>query len=96
MKSARTALTGLELQSEQTENQLSILLGRNPGPIVRGRSLLEQELAARLPPGLPSTLLDRRPDIRQAEQQLIGRSRPGGCGQSRVLPHDFADGVGRV
>ena len=72
VKGARTALTGLELQSEQTENQLAILLGRNPGPIARGRSLLEQGLAPSLPPGLPSTLLDRRPDIRQAEQQLIG------------------------
>ncbi len=70
VKTARTALTGLELQSEQTENQLAFLLGRNPGPIVRGRSLLEQELAPSLPAGLPSTLLDRRPDIRQAEQQL--------------------------
>jgi len=72
VKSARTALTSLELQSEQTENQLAILLGRNPGPIVRGRSALEQGLAPIVPAGLPSTLLDRRPDIRQAEQQLIG------------------------
>jgi multidrug efflux system outer membrane protein len=72
VKSARTALTGLELQSTQTENQLAFLLGRNPGPIVRGRSLLNQELTPRLPAGLPSTLLDRRPDIRQAEQQLAG------------------------
>ncbi|HLN02550.1 MAG TPA: efflux transporter outer membrane subunit [Bryobacteraceae bacterium] len=71
VKSARTALTGLELQNEQTENQLAILLGRNPGPIVRGRSLVEQGTAPRVPPGLPSTLLDRRPDIRQAEEQLI-------------------------
>jgi len=71
VKSARTALTSLELQSEQTENQLAILLGRNPGPIARGRSLLEQGPAPRLPPGLPSALLDRRPDIREAEQQLI-------------------------
>ena len=72
VKTAQTALTSLELQNEQTENQLSILLGRNPGPVARGRSPLEQGMAPRLPPGLPSTLLDRRPDIRQAEQQLIG------------------------
>ncbi|MDP3001248.1 MAG: efflux transporter outer membrane subunit [Bryobacterales bacterium] len=71
VKSARASLTGLERQNQQTENQLGILLGRNPGPVVRGRSLLEQELAPRLPSGLPSALLDRRPDIRQAEQQLI-------------------------
>ena len=71
VESAHTSLTGLELEIEQTENQLDILLGRNPGPIVRGRPLLEQALSSQLPPGLPSTLLDRRPDICQAEQQLI-------------------------
>jgi multidrug efflux system outer membrane protein len=71
VKGARAALTGMELESEKTENQLAILLGRNPGPIARGRSLLEQGLAQPLPAGLPSSLLDRRPDIRQAEQQLI-------------------------
>jgi multidrug efflux system outer membrane protein len=72
VKSARTALTSLELQNEQTENQLSILLGRNPGPITRGSTLDEEGLLSGLPPGLPSELLERRPDIRQAEQQLIG------------------------
>jgi multidrug efflux system outer membrane protein len=71
VESARTALTSLELQVEQTENQLDILLGRNPGPIARGRPLLEQQQAPILPAGLPSALLDRRPDILQAEQQLI-------------------------
>ena len=72
VQTARTALTGLELQTEQTENQIAVLLGRNPGPIARGRSPITTEMPPRLPPGLPSTLLDRRPDIRQAEQQLIG------------------------
>jgi multidrug efflux system outer membrane protein len=71
VESARTALTGLELQIEQTENQLNILLGRNPGPIVRGRLPLERQEALLLPAGLPSTLIERRPDIREAEQQLI-------------------------
>jgi len=72
VKSARTALSQLELEREQAENRLAVLLGRNPGPIERGRSLLEEEFVLSLPTGLPSTLLDRRPDIRQAEQQLIG------------------------
>jgi len=72
VKSARTALTDLELQREQAENRLAVLLGRNPGPVARSRSLLEQAPAPHLPAGLPSTLLDRRPDIRQAEHQLAG------------------------
>jgi NodT family efflux transporter outer membrane factor (OMF) lipoprotein len=72
VKTAGTALTGIELQREQTENQMAVLLGRNPGPIARGRPPIKTGLSPRLPPGLPSALLDRRPDIRQAEQRLIG------------------------
>ena len=86
VKSARAALTGLELQNEQTENQLGILLGRNPGPVVRGRSLLDQGLAPRLPPGLPSALLDRRPDIRQAEQQLIANHAQVAVAKAAFFP----------
>lgn len=71
VKTARAALTEIYLETEQAENQLAILLGRNPGPIVRSVAAPEPELVPRLPSGLPSTLLDRRPDIGEAEQQLI-------------------------
>jgi multidrug efflux system outer membrane protein len=71
VESAHTALSGLELQMEQTENALDILLGRNPGPIIRGKWFPKPGMFSSLPPGLPSTLLNRRPDILQAEQELI-------------------------
>ena len=54
----------------QTENQISLLIGNNPGPITRGRSLTEQEELPSVPVGLPSALLERRPDIRAAEASL--------------------------
>jgi multidrug efflux system outer membrane protein len=70
VKTALTELTSLELEREQTENALSVLLGRNPGAVERRGLLGSQKLAAKLPAGLPSALLGRRPDIRQAEEQL--------------------------
>jgi multidrug efflux system outer membrane protein len=54
----------------QTENQISLLLGDNPGPIPRGQSLTEQQELPAVPAGLPSSLLERRPDIRAAEENL--------------------------
>ena len=61
----------LQILIPQTENQLSILLGLNPGPIPRGLLLENMQLPPKIPAGLPSDLLEQRPDILQAEEQLI-------------------------
>lgn len=58
---------------EQTENQISLLLGNNPAAITRGRPLGQQEELPQVPPGVPSSLLERRPDIRAAEQNLVAQ-----------------------
>ncbi len=69
----------------QQENALSILLGRNPGPIPRGRELDDLALPA-VPSGLPSQLLERRPDIRQAEQNLIAANARIGVAKALYFP----------
>mgnify|MGYP000682891423 CR=1 FL=1 len=67
---ARARIPELQRAIGQRENALSVLLGRNPGPIRRGGTIADLKLP-RVPAGLPSDLLVRRPDIRQAEQELI-------------------------
>ncbi len=84
---AATAATipNLELQIVAKENQLCVLLGRNPGPIARGRPLIDQTYPD-TPPGLPSELLERRPDIQQAEQTLIAANAQVGVAMANFFP----------
>jgi len=76
----------LERRIEQQENFISTLLGKNPGAIVRGRKLTEQPHAPEVPAGLTSALLERRPDIRQAEQQLIAFNARIGVAKAAYFP----------
>ena len=73
-ETAAAQIPQIESQIAQTENALSILLGRNPGPIPRGKSIYDLALPA-VPAGVPSALLERRPDLMQAEQSLDRRQR---------------------
>jgi NodT family efflux transporter outer membrane factor (OMF) lipoprotein len=76
----------IEQEIEQTENQITLLLGENPGSVVRGRSLTEQDMIPEVPPGLPSELLERRPDIRAAEQDLISANAQIGVAKAAYFP----------
>jgi multidrug efflux system outer membrane protein len=68
---AEAAIASLERSRSQTENAVSILLGRNPGPVARASRADAMATPPRLPAGVPSELLQRRPDILAAEQQLL-------------------------
>jgi outer membrane protein, multidrug efflux system len=76
----------LESQIAAKENQLSLLLGRTPGPIPRGAPLFGQPLRTEVPAGLPSALLLRRPDLRQSEQQLVAANANVGVAEAAFFP----------
>jgi multidrug efflux system outer membrane protein len=76
----------LERLIQLKENELSVLLGRNPGAIPRGKTMQEQKLPAAVPAGLPSELLDRRPDIREAEQTLAAATASIGAAKALLFP----------
>jgi outer membrane protein, multidrug efflux system len=86
VSSAAETIPSTQQQIEQTENQISLLLGRNPGEIGRGRKFIEQELPPEVPTGLPSELLERRPDIRAAEAALIAANANIGVAKAAYFP----------
>ncbi len=86
VQTAEAQIITLQQSIEQTENQLSILLGRNPGPIVRGLNLVDQPHLPELPAGLPSALLQRRPDVQQAEQALVAANANVGVAKANFFP----------
>ncbi len=90
---AAARVAELERQKVQKENQLSVLLGRNPGRIARGRSLTEQVMPPEVPTGLPSELLQRRPDIVQAEQGLAAATARIGVAKADRFPKLSITGI---
>jgi len=76
----------LERRIQQQENFISTLLGNNPGPVARGMKLTEQPLLPEVPAGIPSRLLERRPDIRAAEAQLIAANAQIGVAKAAYFP----------
>jgi len=84
-ETAAVQIPQLESQIAQTENALSVLVGRNPGAIPRGKSIYDLALPT-VPAGLPSSLLERRPDLMQAEQQLISANAQIGAAKALYFP----------
>jgi multidrug efflux system outer membrane protein len=90
---AAETVPDVERRIEQTENLISILLGRNPDAVPRGRPLLQQLALPAIPAGLPSSLLERRPDVQDAEGQLAAATARIGVAKSDYFPRIFLTGV---
>jgi multidrug efflux system outer membrane protein len=84
--SATQVIPDIERQIEQTENQIRVLLGLPPGEVPRGQPLTAQTQPPAVPPGLPSALLERRPDLRAAEQTLIAANANIGVAKAAYFP----------
>ncbi len=81
---------------QQEENAISLLLGQNPGSIPRGLAITEQASLEEVPAGLPSELLERRPDIQEAEQNLVAANAQIGVARAQLFPQISLTGTGGV
>jgi len=90
---AGEAIPAIEQNITQTENQIRLLMGESPAPITRNLSLIQQEQPPSLPVGLPSALLERRPDIRAAEQNLIASNALIGVARAAYFPQISLTGL---
>lgn len=94
LDTANAQIPDLERQIAQEEDAISILLGNYPEAVPRGRTLIDQVLPAEVPPGLPSSLMERRPDIRQAEQILVAANAEIGVAKAQFFPQISLTGSG--
>jgi len=86
LSNVAAVIPDFERQIVAQENALDLLLGRNPGPITRGAALIDQYDPPDVPPGLPSALLARRPDLREAEQNLVAANANVGVAKANFFP----------
>ncbi len=94
LDTANAAVPDLERQIGQEEDAISILLGNYPQDVSRGLPLVEQTLPPEVPPGLPSSIIERRPDIREAEQNLIAANAEIGVAKAEFFPQISLTGSG--
>jgi outer membrane protein, multidrug efflux system len=91
-ESAQASVFSIQQQIAQQEDAISLLLGQNPGPIARGKSITELTAPA-IPAGLPSSLIERRPDVVQAEQALISANASIGAARAQYFPQISLTGL---
>jgi multidrug efflux system outer membrane protein len=94
LDTANAQLPDIERQIGQEEDAISILLGNYPGSIPRGLKLPDQPVPPTVPAGLPSSLLERRPDIREAEQLLVSANAEIGVAKAAFFPQISLTGAG--